>query len=113
MYAKQTNTQSAVISLMASSPETKTSGIIGQILNYPVTCHLEHYPFEKYKLSSMEENANAPMLGKENMVGMWNGYLTPEEGKNIFASPLLASKDLLSKSPKTRTILFPSVFSFF
>jgi acetyl esterase/lipase len=95
---------STVVALMASFSETKTSGIIGQILNYPVTCHLQHYPSGKYKLSSMEENANAPMLGKDAMASMWNEYVTLEEGKDILASPLLASKDVLSKAPKTRIV---------
>lgn len=90
---------------MTSSPGTETTGIIGQILNYPVTCHMEHYPTHKYKLDSMEEYANAPMLGKQVMVEVWNDY-TPssEEAGNFLASPLLAPKELLSKGPKTRKI---------
>lgn len=78
------------------------SGVIGQILNFPATCHPQYYPTEKYKLESTVENANESIVTTETMRFFWEQYVcTSEDGANILASPLLAPKKLLSKAPRT------------
>ena len=55
-----------------------------QILFYPVTEH-------SFETPSYQENADGYFLTKESMVWFWNHYLQQEEdGKNPYASPLLA-----------------------
>jgi len=90
---------------MAQSTPTKTTGIIAQYLSHPPTCNPYNFPTTRYKFSSFEENAEATILTTGDMFYFWNEYISPEEGKSIFASPLLASKELLSKLPKTRKLI--------
>jgi acetyl esterase/lipase len=75
----------AVLSLRAR--DEGLSGIIGQVLNVPVTCHPDHFPKDKYEFTSWEQNAQAPLLDAKVMRWFWDCYkATTEE----YASPLLA-----------------------
>jgi hypothetical protein len=47
------------------------SGIIGQILRIPVTCHPDFYPTDKYELASWEQNKDASGLSVERMLYFW------------------------------------------
>ena len=38
------------------------TGILGQVMNMPVTCHPHHFPKDKYEFTSYEQNADAPVL---------------------------------------------------
>ncbi|KAJ9145078.1 Lipase esterase family protein [Pleurostoma richardsiae] len=66
------------------------SGIIGQVLNIPVTCHPDHFPLSKYEYESYEQNAHSPLVTAERMRLFWNNYL-PRAEADPRASPLLAT----------------------
>ncbi|KAF2020075.1 lipase esterase family protein [Aaosphaeria arxii CBS 175.79] len=73
------------------------SGIIGQILNIPVTCHPDHFPHSKYEGNSYEQNALAPIVNAAKMHFFWNNYL-PSGEAHPWNSPLL-SKSLRGLPP--------------
>ncbi|KIW49904.1 hypothetical protein PV05_11539 [Exophiala xenobiotica] len=64
-------------------------GVIGQVLNIPVTCHPELFPKDKYKYTSFQENFNAPIIDVPKMTWFWNQYL-PDVTVDARHSPLLA-----------------------
>ncbi|VUC23915.1 unnamed protein product [Clonostachys rosea] len=91
--------QSAVIAQMAR--DEGISGIIGQVLNIPVTCHPDFFPAAKYEYFSYEQNADAPIVSAARMRWFWNNYLpTPEA--NPKSSPLL-SGDLSNLPPACKS----------
>ncbi|KAH7134491.1 lipase esterase family protein [Dactylonectria estremocensis] len=63
-------------------------GIVGQMLNIPVTCHPDHFPTDEYELYSYVQNAHAPIVGASRMRKFWANYL-PEAQPDPKASPLL------------------------
>ncbi|KAI9874523.1 MAG: hypothetical protein M1830_009649 [Pleopsidium flavum] len=65
------------------------SGITGQVLNIPVTCHPKHFPTKKYEYGSYEQNKDAPVIDVPRMTWFWDQYL-PNAEPEIYASPLLA-----------------------
>ncbi|KAH8648237.1 lipase esterase family protein [Ilyonectria robusta] len=77
----------AVLAHMAR--DEGTTGIIGQILNIPVTCHPDHFPASKHKYHSFEQNAHAPIVNASHMRMFWHNYL-PKADSNPLVSPLLA-----------------------
>ena len=79
--------------------DNNVAGIVGQILNIPVTCHPKHFPAEKYEYRSYTQNADAPMVSAARMRQFWNNYL-PGEEEDPRASPLLAAS--LAGLPPTR-----------
>ncbi|KAF2090950.1 hypothetical protein K490DRAFT_62281 [Saccharata proteae CBS 121410] len=67
------------------------SGVRGQLLTVPVTCHPAHFPSDKYEYASLEQNKEAPDLTTKQMWSMWRKYVPNEEmGKQSYVSPLLA-----------------------
>ncbi|KAH8703863.1 lipase esterase family protein [Talaromyces proteolyticus] len=64
-------------------------GIIGQILNIPVTCHPACFPQGKYEYISYKQNKNSPIVDANRMYWFWNQYL-PDATPDPYASPLLA-----------------------
>ncbi|KAK5297844.1 hypothetical protein LTR99_008247 [Exophiala xenobiotica] len=64
-------------------------GVIGQVLNIPVTCHPELFPKDKYKYTSFQENWNAPIIDGPKMTWFWNQYV-PDVTVDARHSPLLA-----------------------
>ncbi|OAP62321.1 hypothetical protein AYL99_04524 [Fonsecaea erecta] len=73
------------------------SGIIGQILNIPVTCHPNHFPSDKYEGDSYRQNKDASIIDAPKMMWFWEQYL-PDAQPDPYASPLLA-KDLKNLPP--------------
>ncbi|KAH7385685.1 lipase esterase family protein [Pyrenochaeta sp. MPI-SDFR-AT-0127] len=65
-------------------------GVIGQILNIPVTCHPDHFPHAQYEGGSYEQNAFAPIVNASTMRLFWNNYL-PNVDTHYWASPLLST----------------------
>jgi len=65
-------------------------GIIGQVLNIPVTCHPKLFPVEKYEYNSYVQNKDAPVVDEKKLLRLWDQYL-PHIEPNIYASPLLSS----------------------
>ncbi|KAH7142123.1 lipase esterase family protein [Dactylonectria macrodidyma] len=63
-------------------------GIVGQMLNIPVTCHPDHFPTDEYELYSYVQNAHTPIVGASRMRTFWANYL-PEAQPDPRASPLL------------------------
>jgi acetyl esterase/lipase len=64
-------------------------GIIGQVLNIPVTCHPDHFPIAKFEYRSYDQNADAPIVNSDRMRLFWKYYL-PSSELDKRASPLLA-----------------------
>ena len=81
------------------------SGIIGQVLNGPVTCHPKYFPKEKFEYTSWEQNKDASILPVTAMMKCWNSYL-PNAEPTPRASPLLAESFL--NLPPARTYSKPS-----
>lgn len=52
------------------------SGILGQVLNIPVTCHPHLFPKDKYEFTSWEQNKDAAQLPAETMMWFW-GMIAP------------------------------------
>ncbi|KAH8896920.1 lipase esterase family protein [Thozetella sp. PMI_491] len=69
--------------------EKEIPGIIGQILNIPVTCHPAHFPSSRYEYHSYEQNAGSPILSSARMQKFW-GYYLPSAEADPKANPLLA-----------------------
>lgn len=82
--------KSAVLAQKAR--DEKVSGVIGQILNIPVTCHPKHFPSNKYEYGSYQQNKDASVVDGPRMDWFWDQYL-PNAEPEVYASPLLA-KDL-------------------
>lgn len=74
-------------------------GLIGQILNIPVTCHPDHFPHTRYEGNSYEQNAFAPIVSASRMRLFWNYYL-PSAEAHQWTSPLLSKS--LAGLPPTR-----------
>lgn len=62
LFAK-TSTKAAALALHAR--DEGVTGIIGQVLNIPVTCHPDLFPRDKYKYTSFEDNRDAPILNAQ------------------------------------------------
>ncbi|PGH19678.1 hypothetical protein AJ80_03833 [Polytolypa hystricis UAMH7299] len=73
--------------------ENLLSGVIGQMLNIPATCHpdLADQAAKRYnrKMTSFEENKDGYVVTKDQMYWFWNHYTTKAES-HPYASPLLA-----------------------
>ncbi|EXJ87218.1 hypothetical protein A1O3_04177 [Capronia epimyces CBS 606.96] len=91
----------AAITLRARAHDN-LSGIVGQILNIPVTCHPQYFPSERYSHLSWSQNAEAPVVDAARMIWFWNHYLSAsgvEAAADPSLSPLLASKEALEGLP--------------
>lgn len=75
------------------------TGIIGQILNYPVTCHPKFFDAvnDKYELGSYQQNHDASVVDVQKMEFFWDVY-TSDPKPDPYHSPLL-SKDLSRLPP--------------
>ena len=73
------------------------TGIIGQVLNIPVTCHPKHFPTDQFEYGSYQQNAAASVVDQDRMMWFWDNYL-PNAEPEAYASPLLA-KDLSGLPP--------------
>lgn len=76
----------ATLAIMAR--DTKEGGIIGQVLNGPVMCHPKFFPEGKYEYTSWEQNKNASILGRDQMLACWEEYY-PNTGPDVYANPFL------------------------
>jgi hypothetical protein len=69
--------------------DKKESGVIGQILNIPVTCHPDLFPRDKYEYGSYEQNKDASVVNAPKMDWFWEQYM-PKPEPEAYGSPLLA-----------------------
>jgi acetyl esterase/lipase len=77
--------------------DEKVTGVIGQVLNIPVTCHPNHFPHDQFELASYQQNADGSVVDTPKMLWFWDQYL-PDATPDVYASPLLA-KDLQNLPP--------------
>jgi acetyl esterase/lipase len=77
--------------------DERVSGVIGQILNIPVTCHPAFFPKSKYEYFSYSQNKDASVIDAPKMDWFWDQYM-PEPEPEAYASPLIA-KDLSGLPP--------------
>ncbi len=87
--------KAAVLALKAR--DEKVSGILGQVLNIPVTCHPALFPKDKYEYFSYSQNKDASVVDAPKMDWFWEQYL-PDPKPEVYASPLLA-EDLSGLPP--------------
>ncbi|KAG9240254.1 lipase [Calycina marina] len=73
------------------------SGIIGQVLNIPVTCHPTFFPHDEFELNSYRQNASGSIVDQPMMMWFWDQYL-PQPEPDWRASPLLV-EDLRGLPP--------------
>lgn len=92
-----TSVKAAALAL--KTRDENVSGVVGQVLNIPVTCHPKHFPADKYEYGSYQQNKDSSVVDTPKMVWFWEQYL-PNAEPEVYASPLLA-KDL-SKLPPAR-----------
>lgn len=71
------------------------TGIVGQILTAPVTCHpklFDQVPNkEKYELLSWTQNYDAPLLNSLRMEFFWDHYVGKNPSPDPLHSPLLST----------------------
>lgn len=65
------------------------TGIIAQMLDYPVTCHPSFFPKDKYELNSYVQNHDATIVDAVKMEFFWDLYQKPAQ-PDPYHSPLLA-----------------------
>ncbi|KIV81006.1 hypothetical protein PV11_08460 [Exophiala sideris] len=90
--------------LVLKARAENVTGILGQVLNIPVTCHPKHFPTRKYHYHSYTQNANAPIVDAWKMNWFWNQYLSAcdeDVASDPSVSPLLASTKALTELPPT------------
>jgi len=98
--------------LVLRSRSEGTPGILGQILNIPVTCHPKCFPVSKYPYLSYTQNVNSPIVDSWKMGWFWSQYLSVREAESAsdpIVSPLLANEETLKRSPPAReSVVDPS-----
>lgn len=107
----QTNTgcfllnQAAVLALKAKNEGV--TGIIGQCLSFPVTCHPKFFDSvgDKYELGSYIQNHEASVVNTAKMEFFWDVY-EPDAKPDPYHSPLLA-KDLSGLPPARKLDDYP------
>jgi acetyl esterase/lipase len=75
--------------LALKARDEKVSGIIGQILNIPVTCHPDVFPKDKYEHGSYDQNKDASVVDAPKMNWFWEQYM-PKIEPDPHAHRLLA-----------------------
>lgn len=85
--------------------DNKVSGITGQVLNIPVTCHPEHFAVDEYEFGRLGQNKDASLINFFKMQWFWDQYISMVEAKDPYASPLFAKS--LNDLPQSRKY-FPS-----
>ncbi|KAF4872476.1 AB hydrolase superfamily protein [Colletotrichum siamense] len=71
------------------------TGVIAQVLHFPIICHPKFFPREKYEYGSYIQNNDNPVIGALAMEGALDAYL-PKPAPDHRHSPILAKslKDL-------------------
>ncbi|KAK4940934.1 hypothetical protein LTR10_019088 [Elasticomyces elasticus] len=69
--------------------DKQESGVIGQVLNIPVTCHPKLFPRDMYEYGSYEQNKDASIVDAPKMDWFWEQYM-PKIEPDAYAHPLLA-----------------------
>lgn len=70
------------------------SGILAQVLSFPVTCHPKFFPKDKYEYGSYQQNHDASIVTSIRLEWFTDQYIDPTDDWRF--SPLLAPslKDL-------------------
>lgn len=84
-----TNVHVQAAALALEARETGVTGIVAQVLNYPLVCHSKYFPRNKYEYGSNIQNADSPVLSAFLMETFHDEY-TPEAQPDYRHSPLLA-----------------------
>lgn len=79
------------------------TGIRGQVLNFPVTCHPKFFPSDKYEYGSYQQNHDASVVSLLKMEFFLDQYL-PDPKPETDHSPLLA-ESLKGMAPARRSPL--------
>ncbi|KAK1847748.1 lipase esterase [Colletotrichum chrysophilum] len=78
------------------------SGLLGQVLAFPVTCHPALMPSDKYELASYRQCHDAAIVDARKMEFFWDAYLPGPPGDvepRAWHSPLLADEGGLKGLP--------------
>ncbi|KAF0325698.1 hypothetical protein GQ607_007140 [Colletotrichum asianum] len=74
------------------------TGIVAQVLHFPIICHPKFFPKERYEFGSYIQNEDSPVLGALAMEGYLDTYL-PKPTPDHRHSPILA--ETLKGLPRT------------
>lgn len=69
--------------------DSNVTGVIGQVLNIPVTCHPKFFP-TKYENFSYAQNKDSSVVDASRMNWFWDQYM-PNPKPDAYASPLLTT----------------------
>ncbi|KAI8258750.1 hypothetical protein K4K58_003135 [Colletotrichum sp. SAR11_239] len=97
-----TNKNIVVVSAAALAIECRDNGITGviaQVLHFPIICHPKFFPREKYEYGSYIQNNDNPVISALAMEGALDAYL-PKPTPDHRHSPILAKS--LKDLPRTR-----------
>ncbi|KAJ3947598.1 hypothetical protein N0V92_013196 [Colletotrichum tropicale] len=79
--------------------DNNITGIVAQVLHFPIICHPKFFPKEKYEFGSYIQNEDSPVLGALAMEAYLDAYL-PMPTPDHRHSPILA--ETLKCLPTTR-----------
>lgn len=85
--------------------EEGVTGIIGQVLDYPTSCHPKFFPKDKYELESYDQHYDASVVNSLLMETFLDAY-DPDPKPDWRHSPLLV--DSCKGLPPACTWHFPS-----
>ena len=91
----------SVVAILAR--DEGVTGIVSQMLNFPVTVHPKFAPRDKYEMKSWQQNADASVVNAVRLEWFVDQY-TPEPSDDWRFSPLLAPS--LKNLPPTCKCLF-------
>ncbi len=100
-HSQEHVTQAAALAIKAR--DAGLTGIIGQHLSIPVTCHPRFFPVAQLihgplELLSWQQNRDAPLVDAVRMETFWDLYVGTEPGPDPLHSPLLC-RDLRALPP--------------
>ncbi|KAF6812330.1 lipase esterase [Colletotrichum sojae] len=70
--------------------EKSTTGILAQVLHFPITSHPKLFPKEQYEFGSYVQNRDNPVINLLQMESVWDAYVGTDPGRDQRHSPLLA-----------------------
>ncbi|KAI1861727.1 uncharacterized protein JN550_010667 [Neoarthrinium moseri] len=76
--------------LVLEAWENRVTGIVAQVLHFPITCHPKFSPKDKYEFGSYVQNRDNAVIGIKEMETVFDAY-APNATPDYRHSPLLAN----------------------
>ncbi|KAL8305166.1 hypothetical protein RB600_008175 [Gaeumannomyces tritici] len=81
---------SLAASVAIKARDKGVSGIVGQVLDFPMTCHPKFYPKRPLELKSYEQNSEATTISSPLVDLFYDAYVPDSAEEVSYHSPLLA-----------------------